>query len=169
MKKMKLYYGWLAALMLFLSAQGLQAQGDVAGDMAMFPTASHFALPDGSTLDAHDIVKGNTIMVVYFDPDCDHCQQQAKWINEKIESFNNTTVMFVSWGELDAIAEFPATYLPKAVGKKNFFFAKDDAYSIDDWFGESNVPTIYTYNRNWQRTHTFTEETEVSKILEFLK
>jgi hypothetical protein len=103
----------------------------------------------------------------YFDPDCDHCQLIATWINSQQELFKGITLVLVSWAEVDAIKEFPGKYLPAFTG--DLFVTKDKEYQIDKWFGYSVTPSIYVYNNKGLRTASFKDETRPEILVKFAK
>ena len=159
-------------LALFLAA-GLSAQdhnltGDTQpepGDNAPFPDIS-ITQPNGTVLTKDGLIQNRPIIVFYFDPDCDHCQQQAMWVVEKILDFRGTQMVWISWGELEMIQGFADKYF--AGGAKSIRFGKDTNYAFDNWFGYSEVPSIYVYNAQWQRIASFKHETKAENILKVL-
>lgn len=102
------------------------------------------------------------VVIVYFDPYCETCELQATKINEKAASLTNVTFVFVSWSENEENDAFSKKYLS---GLKHLFVCKDDTYRLDTWFGYSEVPTIYVYNKNRQKTATFTTLVTVDELL----
>ncbi len=119
-----------------------------------------------------NLAKKKPVIVVYFDPDCDHCQKQATWIAEKIESFNSINLIFVSWAEQTANLKFAETYFGKVKEKVTpgmLNFTKDADYKIDSWFGYSEVPSIYIYGSDWKHKQSFKKETTVEDLLKWAK
>lgn len=152
--------GFLAFL-AFLGISRLKAQ-----DNAPLPVVKNFQIPGGKTFSQDMLQKGVSTLVLYFDPDCDHCQLEASWIAENLEKFKPYNVMWVSWGELEAIDEFQKKYFPKQPAY--MFFMKDMDYAFDKYFGYSEVPSIYVYNRKWQRIASFKNETAPETLLNLL-
>jgi thiol-disulfide isomerase/thioredoxin len=107
------------------------------------------------------------VIAVFFDPYCDHCEQQAKWIREAEEQFQEVQWLFVSTEEIDAIAEFETKFFT-GTSLSHLYFLKDTEYQFDTYFGYSEVPSMYIYNQKWLRVAEFHQETEAAKILENL-
>jgi cytochrome oxidase Cu insertion factor (SCO1/SenC/PrrC family) len=129
-------------------------------------------LPDFSFTDVNgqkitkaSLPAGMPVIVFYFDPDCDHCQQEAAWITQYKEYFKGITFVWVSWGEMDQIKAFPAKHLPGVTG--TMFFTKDTDFKFDTYFGYSEIPSIYVYNKSWVRTASFREETKPEFLVKF--
>lgn len=123
----------------------------------------------GQKVSPNTLDKDKPIVVFYFDPDCDHCLQQASWVKEAINKFKGVTMIWISWGEPDAISAFESKYFGGLNEHNRIYFCKDEDYKMDDWFGYSEVPSIYIYNKSRVRIATFKKETLAEHILAKLK
>jgi cytochrome oxidase Cu insertion factor (SCO1/SenC/PrrC family) len=114
-------------------------------------------------------LKPNTALIaVYFSPDCDHCQQQAKWIQEKSTDLKNCQLLWITdYDEPAGIKEFQAKYLPKVAVP--MYFVQDKDYKIDSYFGYSEVPSIYIYTSKGQLATKLRKETPVSGLIPHIK
>ena len=63
---------------------------------------------DGSVNYSREL-NGKNVLVLY-NPDCDHCQREAKEIRMQIEAFQNYTVWFVSSDNFENIGRFAKDY-----------------------------------------------------------
>jgi len=65
-------------------------------------------LSDGVTyFNASNLEKNKQVMIIYFDPDCDHCKQFTKSIIKNIKRFGNTQiVMICNSGDINSVKEF---------------------------------------------------------------
>ncbi|HQV87314.1 MAG TPA: redoxin domain-containing protein [Chitinophagaceae bacterium] len=102
------------------------------------------------------------IIVCYFDPFCEKCITQATKIRDKAAKFSNSTMVYVSWAELEDIEAFRKKYF---TGMQNLFMCKDTEYKFDSWFGYSEVPAIYIYNKARKKTAAFTSVVSAEEIL----
>ena len=159
------------AIILSFTAVQLSAQHEAAKNTGV---GVGNALPDfefsamnGELISKANIKSKQPVIVFYFDPFCDHCQQEASWINENPEMFKGITMLWVSWGDLADIKAFPGKYLPNV--SKDMIFTRDDKFEFDNYFGYSNIPTVYVYNQNWIRTATFDKETKPEILVKFAR
>ena len=116
-------------------------------------------------------LKPNTPTIVfYFDPDCDHCQKQAGFIQKEITKFAAIQVVFVAFpASIEAITAFGRKYFPNQIGK-NFHFLRDNDYLFDKFFGYSEAPSIYVFNKTGKCVKTVKKtETSVADLLSALK
>ena len=161
----------LLLLVLAISAQFVVAQSTPGQNtnvgIGKLMTDFHFKDIKGEDFSPRNLPLGEPVIVLYFDPDCDHCQMQSKWITEQKELFKGISLVFVSWAEMDDLKAFPGKHLPGITG--NVFITKDDQYKIDEYFGYSEVLSIYVYNSKWVRTASFKGETKPEILVKFAK
>lgn len=126
-----------------------------------------FKKADETLLTKESLTPFKPVVVVYFDPDCDHCQKQATWISERQkrdQAFSNINLVFVSWSTSENNTKFRQTYFPDM--GDNLHFGIDHDYQIDTWFGYSEVPSVFVYGRDWKLNKKFTKEVSADEILE---
>lgn len=83
------------------------------------------------------------LTIILFNPDCDHCQREAKAINGSKNLFKGKQIYFISVDELDAIRKFRVDY---GLTEENFHFAKSDVELIVRALGPvSSVPSMFFY------------------------
>lgn len=131
-------------------------------------------IPDFKFYDMNDkpvtrmsLVPNVPTIFFYFDPDCDHCQFIATNIMAHKELFKGITLVIVSWAEVDAIKAFPGKYLAGYPG--TLLVTKDKDYKIDQWFGYSETPSLYVYNKVYKRTASFKDEVEAEILVKFAR
>lgn len=93
------------------------------------------------------------VIVFYFDPFCDKCEAQAAAWNTKKTKLSGITLLCVSNATDEENEAFRKKYF---AGMQNVFMCKDDTFQFDQWFGYSEAPAIYVYNKTRKRTAVFT-------------
>jgi thiol-disulfide isomerase/thioredoxin len=140
------FFSFQLALLLFLSGT-LFAQ-------KVIPPFS-FNGTQGKPVTFNDMPKGKTLFVLYFSPDCDHCNKQAALIQAELQRFDKAAFLWVNaFNEMAEIKAFEQKYFPGRAGQ--FFFAKDDDFRFDSYFGDSQVPSIYVYDPQGVRIASYT-------------
>lgn len=152
----------LVGLLLMAFGGFLSAQ-----DMAPLPNFK-FTSTTGESIGPASLEQGKAVVVVYFDPDCDHCQQQAEWTKEEAALLKDVQMVWVSWGEEKLVKEFETKYFSGVEGPK-IIVTRDTDYAIDNYFGYSEVPSIYVYNKEWKRTKSLKKETKPSEFISFTR
>lgn len=108
---------------------------------------------------------GNTILV-FFSPDCDHCQREAQAIQGQLDAFKKYTLYFIA-GSLPAdIQLFAETY--HLDGYPNVQFARAEIPDVIRVFGPMSTPSFFIYSSEKRLVKKFDGETKVEEILKFL-
>ena len=90
---------------------------------------------------------GKPIIIIYFLPDCDHCQKLIKGLNKRMAEFNKASILMITYKPLNRVAKFINDYnLQKFsnlyIGTEgNSLFARN-YYKVDQ------MPFIALYNKN---------------------
>ena len=102
-------------------------------------------------------------IILFFSPDCEHCQYEAKSIVEQKVAFTNINLWWVSVADSVAIKAFSKTYglenLP------NTYLAHLSAEEVAPTFGSVSVPHIFIYDKNRLLQKEFKGETKVEALL----
>ncbi len=102
-------------------------------------------LTDSSHYTNQNIPIGKPTVIVYFSPDCSHCQADAKNMMDKLDSLKDIKFIWCSSHEPDKIKEFAIKY--KMYGLPNMVFGKDEKYAIPSFFKISFTPYFAIYSK----------------------
>jgi hypothetical protein len=106
---------------------------------------------------------GFSTCIIYFDPDCDHCEFETKEILSHIASFPNTRFVMVTTNTKDKILGFIQRF--KLNNYPQFVILQDKDYVFYKWFGHAEVPSIFVYDKNDILKRKFMGETRFEAIL----
>lgn len=85
------------------------------------------------------------VLIVFFNPGCDHCQRDAKLISENTDVIKDYEVYFVTPEPMDSIAKFSVDY--NLYKEKNIHFGQGNVSQIINAVGPiTTVPTFFVYN-----------------------
>jgi cytochrome oxidase Cu insertion factor (SCO1/SenC/PrrC family) len=107
---------------------------------------------------------GNSILIL-FQPDCDHCQREAKEIRAHIDAFKDYSVYFISADPMPALEKFANDY--DLSSQANFFFGMTTVENVLNSFGSIPTPSVYIYS-DQTLVQKFNGEVSIGKILEAL-
>lgn len=120
-------------------------------------------LLNGQTISLRDL-NGN-VMLIFFNPSCDHCEREAEQIKNRKQLFANHTLYFVSTESVESLTAFANKY---ELTDKNFVFAQADAASVFESVGNlPSVPAIFIY-KDHRLIKRFDGETSLDVIQSFL-
>jgi len=121
---------------------------------------------DGTTLEARGLAGKSKIILIFFQPDCDHCQNEARQIANRLPAFAGYTLYFISGSSLPEIEKFSRDY--KLNDQPNINFAGTDGQSIFDNYGGIPAPSIYLYSVEGDLIEKFNGEMEIDVVIKYL-
>lgn len=167
---MKKMYLLLACLLLTTAVLSVSAI-DTTEVQLHSPHKAPLRLPDlpmtttgGVQINAQSL-EGKVVLVL-FQPDCDHCQREAEVIREHLEAFDEYVLYFVAYAPMREIQQFAKDY--RLDKQANIFFAYTDLQPILDNFESIPTPSLYIYSDQQQLVKAFEGEAPIEKILEHL-
>ncbi len=87
-----------------------------------------------------------SILVIYFNTTCDHCQYEAQEIYKNKEKFSKTQILFVSDEPTTVLQAFQMQY--KLTELPNLSILEDKDRSFGKSFGITSIPSIFVYDAN---------------------
>lgn len=120
-------------------------------------------LADGKEIQTKSLT-GNNIFIL-FQPDCDHCQEEAIHIEQRLEEFKEYTLYFISSAPMDQIRGFAQNF--RLQGKSNVRFAWTTTESVLTYYGPIPTPSIYIYSAG-RLKQSFQGQTDMENILRAL-
>lgn len=113
-----------------------------------YPTlpAFNILLQDSATVfNTYNIKPGKPTVLVFFSPDCDHCQQFTKALTGKMDSLKN--VQFYLFTPLNLTQLRPFAKELNLDSYKNITVGKDYEYFFPRFYGTSYVPYVAVYDQ----------------------
>jgi hypothetical protein len=141
------------------NGEAVETAAPAKSDLPFMP----IALTNGTVVNAKDF-SGKNILIL-FQPDCDHCQNEAVDIEKQLKDFEEYKLYFVSAAPMPEIEKFAATY--KLTGKDNVMFGNTAAENVLNHFGPIPAPSIYIYNEQALKKG-FEGQTPVAEIVQAL-
>lgn len=118
-------------------------------------------LLDNSIRNVNELTGRNVL--IFFQPDCDHCQREASEIERNLEAFGDATLYFITSAPLEEIRAFADTY--KLNDRANVIFAFTPAAFVLKNYGPISAPSVYIYSEDHKLVKAFNGETPVERIL----
>lgn len=118
---------------------------------------------DGSQIRLNEL-NGDNILI-FFQPDCDHCQREAKAISDNLEGFLKYHLYFISLDDFNLMNVFASDY--GLSGKANVSFAQTTLDGILNNLGRISPPSLYIYREGKLIKHLDGEQ-DIEEILKYL-
>ena len=120
-------------------------------------------LQNGEKISAKQL-EGNNLFVL-FQPECDHCQEEAIEIEQHLQEFKDYTLYFISSAPMEQITAFARNF--GLADKERVKFASTTTEGVLTYYGPIQTPSIYIY-RNGKLRQSFNGQTEIDNILSAL-
>jgi thiol-disulfide isomerase/thioredoxin len=88
---------------------------------------------------------GKNIVILFFDPGCSHCQQEARLLGKNYNKLKNVNFYFVAMQEKNLINAFMAMYASGLKGKKNVTVLHDKNYEFIGKFKPTRYPATFVF------------------------
>jgi thioredoxin-related protein len=121
-------------------------------------------LVDGTDVNVKTLDK--KLILILFQPDCDHCQDQAKQIQKRLDAFANYQMYFISSEALDVILKFSKDY--NLMNKPNVHFGFVPVEDVVNHFGSISTPSIYIYKESGELIQNFDGLVDIEVVIKYL-
>ncbi len=112
------------------------------------------------------LLKNNTPSIfIAFHPECEHCQYEAKNINEKQKELESLNIILFTSANDSITQAFSKTYGLNTL--KNVHIVIDSTNEMRRLFDIKGIPTVFIYNAQNQLVKRFNGETKIEAILKY--
>ena len=92
-------------------------------------------------------------IIMFFHPECEHCQYEAQTITKKQQAFSGINLWWISFADSSSIRAFSKDY--HLVNQPNTSLAHLKAENVMKVFGSISVPHIFIYDKQKQLQKEF--------------
>jgi thiol-disulfide isomerase/thioredoxin len=121
---------------------------------------------DGKDFTNAQLDNEKPVLITYFHPECEYCQEQASLINQQLDSFSNYVLLMVSYADSAVIKIFSEKY--SLAGYQNIVFLEDKDLIFKEIFGETAVPNSFIYNKQGKLVKQMKGEAKIEELLKYL-
>ena len=125
-------------------------------------------LTNGKLFTAKDLSHDKPVIIIYFAPDCEHCQLLIKNVLKRINEFKKSQIILVSFESLQQVSDFEKQYglklypfIKTGIEKPVFFFRY--------YYHLENTPFTALYDKHGKYIISYQKETPVDDLLKHLK
>lgn len=124
-------------------------------------------LPDSvSVYQKEDLPKKKPVMLMLFNPQCDHCQHETEALIQNIDKFKNIQIVMATTAMYPDMMAFREKY--KLAQYQNIVVSRDPDYFLFSFFSIHNFPFHAFYNKKKELISIFEGSMTIEKILEVL-
>jgi hypothetical protein len=125
-------------------------------------------LSNNKIFNAADLPKDKPLVLIYFDPDCDHCQKLMSELFKKIKSFKKAEMVLITFKPVTEVAAFEkkystSKYANMRVGTEGALFYRKNYYKL------VKMPFTALYDNKGNYSYSYRDETSVDDLIKRLQ
>ena len=163
---------YLIILSLLAASTGrLFAQKDTSDNyvnkFVAIPAIKTNTVPDSAVFTNENIKKNIPFILMFFNPDCEHCQKETKELLAYKEELKGVQILMLSSSDYPAIKEFYKSYgLSAMPGVK---MGQDVNFRMGSLYKLRTYPSIFVYDHRGTLAKAFVGNIGIPAILEAVK
>jgi thiol-disulfide isomerase/thioredoxin len=137
-------------IVLFFSLNNnISAQDTIQPPYKKFPSYPPVKLLNADSTSFYtkdDLPKKKKVMLVLFNPQCEHCQHEAETLTNNLDKFKKIHIVMTTTAPIYEMLNFANKY--KLAEKSNIVFAQDTNYFLLSFYNLRNLPFHAFYGKN---------------------
>lgn len=159
MKQIRFHLALLLLLLLFESALFAQA-----GKLPPFQIVQ----ANGKIFRAQDLPVGKPILLIYFSPECDHCNKMLTAFFAQTGNFQKASVAFISFLPVNKVSKFAKEY--HLVNYPNMVAGTEGStFFVRNYYRVKDLPFVALYTKNGDYVTSFEKEVNLTTLAEKLQ
>lgn len=118
---------------------------------------------DGKVFKAEELPKGKPILLIYFSPDCEHCQKLMDTFFKQPAKFKKATVAMLTYLPVDKVATFVKDY-PVAKYPNIYVGTEGNTLFVQRYYNLSQIPFVALYKKNGDFVTSYVREVPLKKL-----
>jgi thiol-disulfide isomerase/thioredoxin len=162
---------FLSTLLLVIGVSTMNAQSTIDNRPSYVKNPSlpafKLILIDSSLFTEKLIPKAEYTCIVYFSPDCGHCQYEADQMIRNMDSLKQVQFIWVSYRDFNDIKAFGRKYQFDLY--PNIIIGRDPEYTIPAFFQVKFTPFVALYDKNKLFLKAWESGVEMPELLQFIR
>lgn len=162
----------LGLFVIILFALGARSQNDSIPPppYLRFPTVPPFKLleVDSSSYFAKkDLKKNEPVLIMLFNPDCDHCKHETEEIIKNIDQLKDVQIVMATMMPFDMMKSFYEKYDLQRF--ENIIVGEDFQYTLPSFYQIHFMPYLAMYNKRGNLLSTFEGSMKIEDLINVFK
>jgi len=157
----------LFAIIYFVTLTGCKSNGNSGLDKKVLNLPLiDLLLVDSSKMNTNETPKGKQTILIYFNPDCEHCEEQTKAILANMDILKEAQFYFITNQSLAMLSYFSEYHHLNKYA--NIKIGQDYSNYFRPTFKVREVPFIVIYDGNKRLKKIIPGAIEIKQLFEFL-
>lgn len=119
---------------------------------------------NGKVFKAQDLPIGKPIVIIYFSPECDHCEKMMKELIKKEASFRKASVAMITHLPVDRVAKFVQQYSLNKYG--NIYVGTEGStFFVRNYYKIDHMPFIALHDKNGNVVKVYRKEGPLTDLV----
>lgn len=140
-------------------------KNQIAENIKTIPQFSYQEI-DGGVFTEKNIKDNTPTLFVYFNSECDFCNEEAQMIKENIDKLKDVQIVFVSFQPQEEITAFATKHQLNNYG--NISFLCDSKATFATTFDVKSLPCLVLYDKDKNLIEKIKGQTKVSQLVKKL-
>jgi len=115
----------------------------------------------------NDLKKNKPVLIMVFNPDCDHCKHETEEIIKNIDSLKNVQIVMATMMSFDMMKSFYEKYDLQRF--QNITVGKDVQYTLPSFYQMHFMPYLAMYNKKGSLLATFEGSMKIEDLIQTFK
>jgi len=123
---------------------------------------------DKTIFNAAELPKTKPVILIYFDPECEHCQKLMKELFEKIDALKKAEIIMVTFKSIEEVAGFEKLHSTQKYS--NIIVGTEGVgFYLRNYYGLVTMPFTALYDKKGNLNYSYRKETQVDDLINRLK
>ena len=123
---------------------------------------------NGNIFTNQEVEAGKPLLVVYFSPECDHCQVFMKSFFKSAEEFKHSQVIFITYLPLDRLVKFESEF-PLNKYKNIIAGTEGMSFVVRDFYAIKEMPFAILYDKQGKMIGKYEREIPLNVLINSIK
>ena len=117
----------------------------------------------GKIFKAGDLPMGKPIIIIYFSPECDHCDRLMKELVKQKEELKKASIAMITYLSVEKVLEFEKTYSLK--NYSNIYAGTEgNSFFLKNYYKLTEMPFAALYSKNGDLIKFYNKEVDIKEL-----
>ncbi len=147
----------------------VNAQEDTSAAFRRFPSVPPIILlkSDSGLITKDRLKRNRPVMIMYFSPDCHHCQHQMDQMIRRMKDFQKIQIILATYQPMEQLKSFEDKY--QLAQHQNIQAGRDTKFFLVPFYKIRNLPYLALYNKKGNLITTYEGNVNVDTLIQAFK
>jgi thiol-disulfide isomerase/thioredoxin len=120
-------------------------------------------LANGKLFKAEELPMGKPVAIIYFSPECDHCDKLMEKLGRQIKQLTKISIVMITWLPLDKVSKFEKKY-PWVQQKNIYTGTEGNILFVKQYYNLEDLPFIALYTKNGDLVNSHSGEISTADL-----